>query len=823
MWIQTKKLSLATFKGPGNERITRIDVYHDCLEINIYALHNHDCVKVAFRLIAASYRRDDVTIELFGRTEEGKSVTALFFGFRPYFDVVEPDEKYLTQLYDDPEFVSVEDMNLWVSGEYKTVKRIYINSPWKVPAFRNACPFQVLAADIPFHHRFIYDFDLGPCVEVEGEELIGERSSFTTDLVIRIEKIDTVNPFNPKIKTLSFDVENAIESKKILVIGWVISFGDEITSGSFQGDERKLLEDFVSFIGEQDPDVLIGYNVDGYDMPLIEERMKYHRVPFKISRDHIPPNRIRGQYWKMHGRVVSDVWWNVKRILHPKSETLNAVSKQLLNEGKDNINRLKIEEEWENRPDEVIKYCIKDALLTLRIYEKLRVIDRNLFMSIVTKLPLEDVTNGGTSNYVDSLLIREADRNDIGVPVTTYSGKESPIEGGYVRNIGAGLYSNVIVLDFKSMYPSMIIKNNICFTTLDPKGETVSPAGVRFLDKSVKEGLVPKLLRKLMEERDSVKKAMKNASEDEKNFLNGVQEALKILMNTFYGVLASSFYRFTNIEIGRSITAYARETIQSVIERLEGEGLKVIYGDTDSVFLESGLDSTEDSIKFGKELSERLSKEEAVLLEFEKVMDPFFSHGVKKRYAGKIVYPEESKGETLIRGYEVRRTDSFDLLSESQSTVFDLILSRDIDGAVEFSKQIVSKILSGDESIPIQKLVISRSVRNFKEYGSADSLANVRVAKKLQERGETFVPGMKVSWIVVDSKKSPQDVEPYIEGVEFVKKPDWAYYARRVEDTLNRVLEGIASQVSVASEDKQQLKLTDEFENNDDSVTLDDF
>ncbi len=780
-------------------------------------------MKVSFRLIAASYRRDDVAVELFGKTTDGKSVTALYFGFRPYFDVIEPDEKYMNHIYSDPEFVSAEDKSLWVSGESRNVMRIYIKSPWKVPAFRGECPFQVLAADIPFHHRFIYDLDLGPCVEVTGEELIAERGRFSTDIVMKIEQITTVDPFNPDIRILSFDVENSIETRRILVIGWVISEGGETRSGSFQGDEKKLLQDFVSFIGEEDPDMLIGYNIDGYDMPLIEERMKFNRIPFRISRDFLTPNRVRGQYWKMHGRVVSDVWWNVKRILHPKNETLNAVAKQLLNEGKDNINRLKIEEEWGNRPDEVIKYCIKDAMLTLKIFQKIRVIDRNLFMSIVTKLPLEDVTNGGTSNYVDSILIREADRKDIGVPVTTYSGKDSAIEGGYVKSIGAGLHSNVIVLDFKSMYPSMIIKYNICFTTLDPKGEIVSPAGVRFLGSEAKKGLIPVILSKLMEERDGIKKMMKESSPDEKNFLNGVQEALKVLMNTFYGVLASSFYRFTNLEIGRSITAYARETITSVIERLEGEGLKVIYGDTDSVFVESGLEKIEDTIEFGDRLSRRLSEEEGVLLEFEKVLDPFFSHGAKKRYAGKIVYPESQKGEVLVRGYEVRRTDTFNLLSRAQTEVFNLILNRDTDGAIKYSSEIVSRVLSGDATIPVEDLVISRSVRDFKEYESAESLANVRVAKKIQERGETFVPGMKVSWIVTDSKKTPQEVEPYIDGVPFEHAPDWAYYAKRVEDTLNRVLEGIATEVSVTSEDRLQSKLTDGFEKHGTGATLDDF
>ena len=213
-------------------------------------------------------------------------------------------------------------------------------------------------------------------------------------------------------------------------------------------------------------------------------------------------------------------------------------------------------------------------------------------MSTVTKLPLEDVTNGGTSSYVDSLLIRKADRENIAVPMTFRVKKSNPIEGGYVHALGAGLYDNVIVLDFKSMYPSMIMKYNICFTTLSREGTVLAPTGIRFLDKSVKEGLVPRLLRQLMEERDAVKKTMKSSkTEEERNYYDGVQGALKILMNTFYGVLASSFYRFTNLEIGSAITAFARETIKDLISRLEKDGYKVIYGDTFQGLL-TGYDDT---------------------------------------------------------------------------------------------------------------------------------------------------------------------------------------------------------------------------------------
>ncbi|MHB1493342.1 MAG: DNA-directed DNA polymerase [Thermoplasmataceae archaeon] len=772
-------------------------------------------MNVKMRLVSASYsfREEPLTVELFGRTEDGRSVTALYYGFLPYFDVITPQQSELDGIRKNPEFVKMEKKSLLVNGEMRDAYRIYIKHPWKVPEIRDLFVSIVMAADIPFHHRFIYDLDLGACVEISGEVENSGRKYYT-DIVVRAEKIETTKDFNPSIKVLSFDIENAFPENsseqygKILVIGYTIAEGKKITKGAIDGEEEILLENFVKLVKEQDPDVLIGYNVDGYDLPVVEYRMKRYGIRFSIGRDGSEPRRIQNQYWRLKGRIVSDVWWNVKRILRPKHETLNYVSHELLGEGKDDIDRLKIEEEWKNRKQEVIDYCIKDSYLTYLIMDKMRVLDRNMFMATVTKLPLEDTTNGGTSNYVDSILIRKADRENIGVPMTASQAlKEKPIEGGHVESIGAGLYSRVIVLDFKSMYPSMIIKYNICFTTIDPDGTTISPSGVKFLDVKQKEGLVPRILKELMDERDKVKGMLKKSSGDEYEYYDGVQNALKILMNTFYGVLASSFYRFTNLEIGGSITAYARMTIMKLIERLKTEGFRVIYGDTDSVFIESGALSDEDAVKTGKELSSKISSELSVSIEFEKVMDPFFSHGAKKRYVGMIIYPESDKGKMLVRGYEVRRTDSFDLQSEVLETVFDFIMKRDKEGAREFSEKIVRRLLEGDRTLDIKKLVISRSVKDYEKYKDADSLANVRISKKLQEQGERFIPGMKVSWIVTDSSRTPQEVEPFIDGQEFLFEPDWAYYAKRIEETVNRVLESFDMALNLAGKvPKSKLK-----------------
>lgn len=767
-------------------------------------------METEIRIVAASYRRTDVAIELFGRTRDNRSVTVLYRGFLPHIDLIDPDPNYIRHLKAEGEYVSEEEKRIWYEGDFRQALRVTLRSPWKVPNLRQLTNKPVIAADIPFHHRFIYDFDLGACTTVIGELDDQEKKNFTTDFVMEAKSFANAEQFNPPLKVLSFDVENSIQTQEIYVIGYSIYNGASFREGSISGDEKTMLTRFVELVRQEDPDVLTGYNIDGYDLPLIQARMKKHNVWFGIGRDSSLPRRIQNQYWRVHGRVISDTWWNVKKFLHPKNETLNAVAKEMLGEGKDNIDRLRIEEEWANRRNEVIAYCIKDATLTLKIFLKLRVLERSMFMASVSKLPLEDVMNGGTSNFVDSILIREADRNDIGVPMTSYRDKGEAIEGGYVKSIGSGIFRNVIVLDFKSMYPSMIIKYNICFTTLSDSGTNEAPNGIKFLSREQREGLIPRILRNLMEERDRVKKRMKSAAtKEDRDFYDGIQGAIKVLMNTFYGVLASSFYRFTNPQIGAAVTAFARNTIMTLIDRLEKEGVKVLYGDTDSIFIESVSQDLRQTVAYGEELSQKLSREENLSLEFEKVFDPFFSHGAKKRYAGKIAYPYEQAGETLIRGYEVRRTDSFDLQSEALTAVFSLILDNKPEEAVRYSNEIVERVQKG-EGVPISKLVISRSVKDFSEYDKKEShnLANVRVARKMKALGETFVPGMKVSWIVTNGKKTPQEVEPYIEGNKFEFTPDWSYYARRVEETLKRVTEGLEGTAESHREGQGKQKVT---------------
>ncbi|OGS50649.1 MAG: DNA polymerase II [Euryarchaeota archaeon RBG_16_68_12] len=753
------------------------------------------------RILTASYRREgpqeEPVIELFGRTREGKSVAVEYRGFKPYFHAVRPSQVLVNYFSKDSEVLKVEPLELEVQGRKTPCAKVTLQHPWKTPEYRERARkhgSDVLAADIPFAHRFIFDFDLAACVRVHGAPSTGK---YTTDLVVKAERFEPCDPFNPRLKVVSFDIENTIKDPTILCLGlaWRED-GGEIRTDILTGHEKDIILGFIEFVKRHDPDVITGYNIDGYDLPIMEQRAQVHGIPvLPLSRDGQGITNIGERFWRTHGRIIADAWWAVKLELHPKQESLDAVARWLLGEGKHDVDRVHMDDEWARNRERVLEYCKKDAELALRVLEKVARLDKAMDLGVVSKLPVDDTFNSRTSTMIDSILIRAADRQGVGVPMTRTGGGGKSIEGGYVHSLEPGLYEWVIALDFSSMYPSIIIEKNICFTTLSDAGTIESPMGVRFMNPQQRVGLLPKILGDLLRQRREVKAKMKaEADPERKEYYRRLQDAVKVLMNAFYGVLASSFYRFTNPEIGASITAFARENIKSVISQLEADGVRVIYSDTDSIFLESPSKDKDGSVAFGRKVAERFSAGN-VNMELERVFRSFFSHGKKKRYAAKTAWPVED--ELIVRGYEIRRTDAFNLQSESQKRDFDLVLDNDTEGAVRLAKELVAEIHAGripqdmvlEDGEPLEPLVISRTVSEDSRYVNPDSMSNVLAARKMRELGYEVVPGMKVSWIVVDAKKAPMHVEPWVSGRPFEFKPDWEYYARRVAQTLAYVTE----------------------------------
>ena len=763
--------------------------------------------------------------------------------------------------------------------------RVYVRDTTKVRGVRKSLSEQgwtVTSADILFFQRLLLDLDLGPHILARGEVLwaseraprntqtqentnpeiaekrirdIGGSGIYPLDLIVScdIDGLSRTEPFPAPFVTMSFDLETSISKNTILCAAAVIDRAGKRTQYPITGEEAEILQKLTEVVRLEDPDFITGYNIDNFDLPRMVERSEYietrsemeraiflgwGRVPINETETkrgwrkpgRVFPNREQNRVWTIKGRIPLDAWWQARQTLRPQRESLRYVSRLLWPEDKEmqkmDIDASRMDEEWAARPDEVLEYCVRDTVLPLDILEKMKSVARKEALASVSLTTVDIAATSTTSRWIDSLVIRLADRNGVAVPNTNQGPrKQDKIAGGYVHEVEPGVKPWVVVLDFKSMYPSIMISNNICSTTLVRNGSEddshfVSPVtNTRYISKDERFGLVPQLLQDLMNRRDRHKaalaKANKEGDEQEAFLQDQLQYAVKILMNSFYGVFASNFYRFTHPSLGASITEWARHNIKEIISKVEDDGDEVVYSDTDSIFVIAPVEGApmnrppggenmeiwekakSDTLDFGRTLAERFTREGAEL-EFETALSSFFSHGAKKRYVGRVVWPRE---EMLIRGYEVRRTDTFQLLSDTMTEMFEMILDGNTIDAVDMTKSVIDRVKAGD--VEPSQLVISRSCKgkwnskkeewDFSVYKNEDGLPYVRAAKQRIAEGLQFTPGMKVGYIVTkpDEGEKKLGVRAWLVDEIGGGPPEYDrdYYAGRLAKSLGRVTE----------------------------------
>ena len=845
-------------------------------------------------------------IELFGRGENGESVCLLVHGLRPSFEVApigawEPGDGVPTFIEDRLAQIRAMEHVVNVSGPVvkwtqlgeRPVWNIEVEQPFHVPALRKTLKtrsWQIFSGDIPFVNRFFLDGDVGMHVAFSGRvvdrrddegpvvkaEVIdaGGGGRYGVDVTVRCDAADVAatEPFQVPYTVFSFDLETSIEHETVLCAAACVEHlgSGERQTFEFRGTESDILEGLTSAVHATDPDIITGYNIDNFDLPRLADRTAvlqrgrgwegtnalfgWGRAPrmeseLKRNRDALVPKRQSNRAWNLSGRVVMDAWWQARQALRPRRETLSFVATLLFPDDEEkhkmDVDASNMDEEWATRPDEVMAYCVRDAELPLDILASIQAVRRKEAVAAVAKVPFETAANGSTSQLIDSLVIRLADSQHVAVPLTgSAEAKEGQITGGYVHDVEAGLHPWIAVLDFKSMYPSIMIGHNICYTTRidpaqpSPPGEGrfhTSPIDSKFRLAEDRKGMVPLLLEDLMQQRDEHKAAIKAAQSVQdvsaEAFHDAMQYAVKILMNSFYGVFASGFYRFTHRDLGSSITAWARQNIKGIISAVEDEGHGVVYSDTDSIFVRSPVsgnaprlvseeeiaranDGDEEAaatleayeaakqsmVDFGQALASKYSRDSAVL-EFEKGLSVFFSHGAKKRYIGQVVWPSN---EMLVRGYETQRTDSFNYLTTTMKEIFRYALADRGDDLVAYAKKRVESLRNGE--VPSSEVVLAKSCKGrvvrtpvkttadvdfTRDYAKPDSMAQVRVAKQRIERGLGFTTGMKVSYVVTDANKRPMSVVPWLDNEEEQAKVtyDGRFYAERLAAAVGRITE----------------------------------
>ncbi len=805
-----------------------------------------------FQVLDIDYRivNEFPVIRIFGKGNDGKPVCAFYEGG--------PD-KYLPYFYVDSEI----DMKKVLEGEgnvkraevvkrflpvgyrkgKKDVWKIVLKNPAKTPEIRDrlkAKGFDVYEADIPFKYRFMADFGIEGMdwVSVDDEKPVNTNTVNVNKKIV-LESIKSVKRECCDLKYMAFDIEcvslkegTVPDSKRdpVIMISVVFSHPHKGNKSMVMAtrpgkgaknyeDEEKMLEAFRDLILDYDPDVLTGFNIKNFDLPYILERMEKKDIAptFGRCKKRVTAKKFASRYRvNITGRIIADSFEIVKHDFSMKRYDLDSVSRKLLNASKESVKHSEIEGLWKGDQEgyeKLINYCLKDSQLAMNLLLKLNLLDKYFALAKTSGTLLQDILDSGETLRIENLLLREFNLKGFMLPCRPDASeiskrqkqRKKELKGGFVIEPKKGLHSSVAVLDFKSMYPSLIRTFNICPTTLvaeeEVEGSVVSPSGSKFVPKELRKGIIPDILERLMKDRGAVKKKLKSESEEgRKRELNAEQLALKIMSNAFYGHFGYPRARVYKLEIGNSITSFGRETILRTKEFVEKKfGYEVVYGDTDSVMVEIGKEDIEENRKIGDEISTEVTKKlKGIMeLEFEKLFKRFLPL-TKKRYAAwsweKTREGWKDKIET--KGIETVRRDWCDLVSETTRRVLEIILKEsDIKKAVNYFNGIAKGVT--ERKIPIQKLVITKRLTK-KPSRYVGVQPHAELAKKISKRSPAEAPGIgdRIGYVIIKgldllSKRTEDPMYVIEKGLEIDSK----YY---IENQLLPPVERIFSALDVS-------------------------
>lgn len=626
--------------------------------------------------------------------------------------------------------------------QQQKVTACYFNTQREARAFEtllNDNSISVFESDIRLADRYLMERFIQGQIEVEGLEKAQPG-------YMQISKAQSrkTQHYNPNLCMVSLDLE--CSAKGVLYsVGLdcprdkrVIMVGEPQPSQELEiewvSDEKALLLALVQWFVQYDPDIIIGWNVIGFDMRLLLQRAQAHNIKLTLGRGrqeclYRQTAQNQNGFINIPGRVVIDGIDGLKSATYSfDSWSLENVSRELLQEGKAINNPSDRMEEinhmFHHDKLALAKYNFQDCALVTRIFEHTHLLDYLIERSKLTGLALDRV--GGSVAAFSNLYLPRLHRGGYIAPnLDSDNWIASP--GGFVMDSRPGLYDSVLVLDFKSLYPA-IIRSFL----IDPMGlveglkieigkeDNQAVPGFRKAQFHRSKHYLPGLIEQLWQARDRAKKQKEVA----------FSTAIKIIMNSFYGVLGSGGCRFFDTRLASSITLRGHEIMKTTRKLIEERGYEVIYGDTDSTFVSlKNRCSKEEADKIGNILTKEINawwqahlEQEYGLtsyleLEYETHFNRFFmptirgsETGSKKRYAGLIEEGESSR--IVFKGLESARSDWTALAQEFQLHLYQLVFTE--QDPTDYVRETVEKIESGgfDDKLVYRK----RLRRRLHEY-----------------------------------------------------------------------------------------------------------
>ena len=676
--------------------------------------------------------------------------------------------------------------------------------------------------DLPLITKYIKEKGIEPLEwhEVEGSSISESEvggsgiEKLDVDVCVFADKIEVLKDdkkFTPKI--LAYDIETSEREIGKGEIFMVSLYGEGIKKVlswkkcksaesyvEFCKDEADMLEKFVKYVNDYAPDVLTGYFSDGFDLPYLKVRAEKNGVKLNLgidgrgpifSRGRIPSGKIAGIVHVDLYRFVDSVF---SQYLQSETLSLNEVAKELIGEEKEDFDFKKLGNMQDSDWCDFFSYNLQDSVVTYNLAEKIW--PDILEFTRIVKEPLFDVARDRMATHVENYILHNLDKfNEIAEkrPGHDEIGKRRTMgkyEGAFVFEPVPGLYENLVMFDFTSMYASVIVSYNLSKATFI-EGEEFSK----------KQGFFPIMLNEIIEKRKIHKKEF---AENPSGILKARSNAYKLLANASYGYQGFFGARYYCREAAAATARLAKENILSAIDKIEKAGYKIIYSDTDSIaFLQEDKNKNE-VLKFLK----KINKELPGIMELD--LEDFYARGLfvakrgatagaKKKYA--LV---DEKGKVKIRGFETVRRDWCRLTRDLQNRILGKILK---DGnekeALKIVKDVVKKLK--ERKVELEDLMIRTQLRRpLNEYLSEGP--HVVAAKKMEAKGIPVSTGMLIEYFVGEGSGKKIGDRVYLADEKTKYDIDY-YFKNQILPAVENIFDVFGIDVRAIIDGEKQKKL----------------
>ncbi len=636
---------------------------------------------------------------------------------------------------------------------------------------------------------------------------------------------DLLNQPVPKIRRMSLDIEveseigripdPKIADKKVTAIGFEGSDGmkkifvlrrDDVEEGDpseldkeieltfYEKDqEKKLIEDAFELV-KQYP-VLITYNGDGFDLPYLYNRAKRigiddEKNPFYMMKDSATLNK--GVHLDLY-RTFSNRAFQIYAFGQKYTDfSLNSVSKGILEEEK-----MDYGVEIDNMTlYQIAKYCQNDAYLTYKLTSFNNDLLMNLLVVItrIARMPIDDISRMGVSQWIRSLLYYEHRKNNFLIPrrdeIENKSAgvsndaviKDKKYRGGLVVDPIEGVHFDVTVMDFASLYPSIIKVNNLSYETVRCPHEECKQNAVPQTSHWVckkKNGLTSLIIGSLRDLRVNYYKSLskkENITDEQKQLYTVVSQALKVILNASYGVMGAEIFPLYFLPAAEATTALGRYIILDTIEKCKGVDIEVLYGDTDSLFVKNPTEQQiDDIIGLAK-------KDHGVELEVDKEYRYVVLSNRKKNYFGVT-----KKGKVDVKGLTGKKSHTPPFIKTLFYELLDILAQVQDKEQFEKAKKTVSDKIADyakrvqEKSIPLDELTFNVMISKAPAEYVKTVPQHIRAAKQLETIRE-IKKGDIISYVKILNK-------PGVKPVELAKQSeiDSGKYMEFMESTLEQI------------------------------------